>query len=232
MDYNTWLNGPAEPSRPGAETRARVLLTERPIESTRTLASSELGFGRRELPSVGVAEAFALAEYGGTRRATYEDYALTSTPTAAAVAAAAAAESSTLGLAGLSRALGGARHPSADFIVNRSGVLDADVWDAGTAVAAAAGGPGAGGNVNTRFAIDAHHARRNRIFDTTSRSVITLAVADPHVRAARETREIIAARPPRPATLPANLLGTARTLDALRQAAAHGAEVRAVRALM
>jgi hypothetical protein len=72
----------------------------------------------------------------------------------------------------------------------------------------------------------------NRVFDFTSPTVITAALPDPFVREQRETREIIAARAPRPADRPRSFTGTARALEASRQASLAAQEQEFVRTML
>jgi len=56
----------------------------------------------------------------------------------------------------------------------------------------------------------------NRIFDTTSEPVILHSVPDPVQREVRETRDILRARPPRPADRPASFTAHAVQLATQR----------------
>jgi hypothetical protein len=71
-----------DPSGPRARARSQTLRQEGLTVSTKN--SSDLGFGKKAFPSVGVAEALAGASYGGTRPAKAEDYSSTRSGASAA----------------------------------------------------------------------------------------------------------------------------------------------------
>ena len=179
-----------------AVARAAVLHSEGLTATTRH--SSELGFGRRALPSVGVAEALAGAAYGGTTPAAPADYAATA-------------------------AAGRAGDPPTHLV--KSGVFGRGVWDV-------QGGAAAGNEeLQWRLAALAGQRARNRVFDTDSPAVIACAASDPFARNLRETRELLAARPPRPVQHPASFTATAKALNSMRATAARNAEVAQVQSL-
>ena len=188
----------------GARARARAQLLAREGLTVSTRHSSDLGFGRRELPSAGVGEALAGAAYGGVRAAAAADYAATH---AAPLAGAAAPADPPLHLV-------------------KSGVFQRTVWDV-------RGGAAAGGEAEQwRRSLLATQRAPNRVFDTEHLpAVIAPAVADPFVRGARESRELEAARAPRPAQRPASFTASARALDGMRASAARSAEISQVMSL-
>lgn len=189
-----------DPSLPRVAHRAEVLAREGLTTSTRH--SSELGFGRKRFPSVGVAEALSNAAYGGGVAATAVDYASTrASPTEAA---------------------------DVPLHVVKSGVADKTVWD--VAPVSGAGATARELSEHTRRVEAATVRAPNRVFDFSAVHVIGVAQPDPWVRAARENREIERSRPA-PASRPASFSATTRHVAALRAHAEKAAEISAVRAL-
>ena len=193
-----------DPSLPRPLHRSHVLAREGLIASQQPKHSSVIGFGRRSLPSQGVAEALSNAAYGGTLAATAADFAATS--------AAPPSE-------------GGAE---AALHINKSGVVGKTVWDVGAGAGSCVTALGAAMQTQRRAAATSRAA--DRVFDVTTRPVIGIAVPDPFVRAQRENKEIAASRE-RPGDRPVSFTATTRQVAALRVHKEKAAEVIAVRAL-
>ncbi len=195
----------------GARAQARAATLQREGLTATAKHSSELGFGRRTLPSAGVAEALEGAAYGGTRPARAADYAATVSASAGSSSSSSSSLAST------------AADPPLHLV--KSGVFGRGVWDV-------RGGAAAGNEeAQWRQASLVGQRARNRVFDVESAPVIAPAVGDAFVRAQRESRELEAQRPPRPLQRPASFTATARALSGMRATAARDAEVAAVASL-
>ncbi len=201
----------------GARAQARAATLQREGLTVTGKFSSELGYGRRALPSGGVGEALEGAAYGGTRAASASDYAATTSSAASSLRGASASASA------LAASAGAAADPPLHLV--KSGVFGRGVWDV-------RGGLSAGGEEQQLRAGALAAARaRNRVFDEVSAPVTAPAVGDDFVRHARESRELAAARPPRPLHRPASFTATARALTSLRASAARSEEVANVASL-
>jgi hypothetical protein len=199
----------------GARAQARAATLQREGLTATGKFSSELGFGRRALPSSGVEEALGGAAYGGTRAASASDYAATSSAAASSLRSG--------GTAAAAASAAAAADPPLHLV--KSGVFGRGVWDV-------RGGLQAGGEAEQlRSGALAAQRARNRIFDEASAPVTAPAVGDAFVRAAREGRELAAQRPPRPQHRPASFTATARALTSLRASAARSAEIAHVASL-
>jgi hypothetical protein len=178
--------------------RTKVLLDAGLKDGQKKRTSSELGYGRRDLKSFGAADAFDAADYGGT---------LWVADLERAQSSAGALRESSRGVGGGGVALGNSaaiQRSQEDVDVDIPFFMKQgprDVWDVGRVDPDAV----------RRRALASQRAP-NRIFDTTSEPVILHSVPDPVQREVRETRDILRARPPRPADRPASFTAHASML--------------------
>jgi hypothetical protein len=148
-----------------AQARSQLLRSEGLTATTKN--SSDLGFGRKSMPSVGVAEALSGAAYGGMRAAKPEDYAATMGRGAQGSSSAGSSSSGSWGA-----------DPPVHLI--KSGVFNRGVWDV-------VGGVAAGNEAEQQHrSLLATTQAPNRVFDTLTPAIIATAVPDPYVRAQRE----------------------------------------------
>jgi len=171
--------------------RTKVLLDAGLKDGQLKRTSSELGYGRRDIKSFGAADAFDAADYGGTVWVSDIERAQSSVG--------AIGKKSSRGSASVGGG-GGVEDNDVDipFFMKQG---PRDVWDVGRVDPDAV----------RRRALASQRAP-NRIFDTTSEPVILHSVPDPVQREVRETRDILRARPPRPADRPASFTAHASML--------------------
>ena len=171
--------------------RTKVLLDAGLKDGQQKRTSSVIGLGRRDIKSFGAADAFDGADYGGTVWIADIERVKTAI-----------------------RDNNNTRSDGGDMKTTTSSDIDIpffmkqgprDVWDVGRVDPDAV----------RRRALASQRAP-NRIFDTTSEPVILHSVPDPVQREVRETRDILRARPPRPADRPASFTAHAVMLATQR----------------
>lgn len=190
--------------------RTKVLLDAGLKDGQLKRTSSELGYGRRDIKSFGAADAFDAADYGGTVWVADIERAQSSVG--------AIGNKSSRGKSG-----GGVGGGAVDVDVDIPFFMKQgprDVWDVGRVDPDAV----------RRRALASQRAP-NRIFDTTSEPVILHSVPDPVQREVRETRDILRARPPRPADRPASFTAHASMLAMQRAQKEAQAEKELVKGL-
>ena len=192
--------------------RTKVLLDAGLKDGQLKRTSSELGYGRRDIKSFGAADAFDAADYGGTVWVADIERAQSSVG--------AIGNKSSRGKSGGGGGVGGG---AVDVDVDIPFFMKQgprDVWDVGRVDPDAV----------RRRALASQRAP-NRIFDTTSEPVILHSVPDPVQREVRETRDILRARPPRPADRPASFTAHASMLAMQRAQKEAQAEKELVKGL-
>lgn len=172
--------------------------------------SSELGYGRRDYPSSGVGEALSGAGYGGIRSAGPSDYAATCIFPPETLQPSVVTASSL----------------SASTFTKSGCAADKTVWNVSRGLAF-------GGEEEQRYRAALVATRQpNRVFDTETPAIISTAVGDPWVRAARETRELMLVRAPRAElNRPTSFTATAHSFASMRATQAKNAEIAEVRRL-
>jgi hypothetical protein len=215
-----------DPFSPRIQHRAKMLVDAGLRGDTAKRMSSVIGFGRRDMPSHGAADAFAGADYGGEVRA--RDYYSTLAATAGMAttgglgsSAPSATAAASVGGSAASTSLSSAHHPGyrtdIPFFLQQG---PKDVWDVGSVDP----------DTIRRRALASQRAP-NRVFDTTSPAIILHALPDPVIRAIRENDEILRSRPPRPVDRPASFTANATMLRTSRERSTKQAEVDMVRQL-